>query len=72
MNFISTAVKYIHRAMENMKKRPVDSEEDPSILEQFFQRGMTPKDAIVMVVDLLMTGIDTVHNNKNITLKLSI
>ncbi len=58
--------------MENMKKRPVDSEEDPSILERFFQRGMTPKDAIVMVVDLLMTGIDTVHNNKNITLKLSI
>jgi len=50
--------------MENMKKRPVDSEEDPSILEQFFQRGMTPKDAIVMVVDLLMTGIDTVNKNK--------
>ena len=58
--------------MENMKKRPVDSDEDPSILEQFFQRGMTPKDAIVMVVDLLMTGIDTVNKNKNITLKLSI
>lgn len=43
-----------------MKQRPADSEEDPSILEEMLLRGMSPKDAIVMVVDMLMAGIDTV------------
>ena len=46
--------------MEDIKKRPADSEEDPSILEEILIRGMSPKDAMVMVIDMLMAGIDTV------------
>lgn len=61
----SMALKYIGKAMEDIKKRPllVNSEEDlsdPSILEEILGRGMTFKDTIVTVIDLLMTGIDTV------------
>ena len=54
------ALKYISKTIEDIKKRPVDSQEDPSILEEMLGRGMTPKDTIVTVIDLLMTGIDTV------------
>lgn len=46
--------------MEAVKERSADSEESPSILEEMLMRGMTPKDATVMVVDMLMAGIDTV------------
>lgn len=38
--------------MEAVKQRPADSEEDPSILEEFFIRGMSPKDATVMAVGI--------------------
>ena len=56
----STTIKYISKTMEDIKKRPADSEEDPSILEEILIRGMSPKDAMVMVIDMLMAGIDTV------------
>ena len=56
----STSIKYINKTLEAIKNRPADSEEDPSILEEILIRGMSPKDAMVMVVDMLMAGIDTV------------
>ena len=55
------ALKYISKTMDDIKKRPADSEQDPSILEEILLRGMSPKDTIVTVIDLLMTGIDTVN-----------
>lgn len=54
------AIKYVQRTLDVMKQRPADSEEDPSILEEFFLRGMSTKDAVVMAIDMLMAGIDTV------------
>ena len=45
--------------MEKIKNRPVDSEENDTILEQLLLRGLPAKDAVVMVVDMLMAGIDT-------------
>ena len=50
--FPSTALKYVKQTMEAVKQRPADSEEDPSILEEFFIRGMSPKDATVMAVGI--------------------
>lgn len=55
-----TAIKYLNKTLDDIKKRPADSEEDPSILEDLLLRGMSKKDAIVIVVDMLMAGIDTV------------
>jgi hypothetical protein len=52
--------------MEDIKNRPEDSEEDPSILEEILIRGMAPKDAMVMVIDMLMAGIDTVSSSSSI------
>lgn len=46
--------------MEAIKKRDPDSDEDLSILEQLLIRGMTLSEAVVMVIDMLMAGIDTV------------
>ncbi len=60
MIYSRTAIKYINKTLEDIKNRPADSEEDPSILEDLFLRGISPKDAIAMVVDMLMAGIDTV------------
>lgn len=57
---IRTAIKYLNKTLDDIKKRPADSEEDPSILEELLLRGMSKKDAIVIVVDMLMAGIDTV------------
>ena len=45
--------------MNKIKSRPEDSDEEPTILEQLLLRGMSPQDAVVMVIDLLMAGIDT-------------
>ena len=45
--------------MEKIKNRPVDSEENDTILEQLLLRGMPAKDAVVMVIDMLAGGIDT-------------
>jgi len=55
-----TAIKYINKTMDDIKKRPVDSQEDPSILEELFIQNISPKDAMVMVCDMLIAGIDTV------------
>ena len=61
-----TSIKYINKTLEDIKNRPADSDEDPSILEELLIRGMPPEEAIVMVVDMLMAGIDSVistHTN---------
>ena len=48
--------------------------ENPSTLEALLNRGMSPKDAMLTVIDMLMAGIDTVsyyllnfiHSNANL------
>lgn len=49
--------------MEEIKNRPADSEEKESILEEILIRGMSIQDAVVMIVDMLLAGIDTVTLN---------
>jgi len=60
--FISMAIKYINKTMEAIKNRSAGSDEDHSIIEEILIRGLSPKEAIVMVVDMLMAGIDTVSS----------
>ena len=59
------AIKYINKTMEAINKRSADSDEDHSIIEEILIRGLSPKEAIVMVVDMLMAGIDTVSHLLN-------
>ena len=49
--------------MEGIRNRAADSEEDPSILEEILLHGMSIQDAVVMMVDMLLAGIDTVTLN---------
>nr|QST15060.1 CYP362A7 protein [Diaphanosoma celebensis] len=60
--FTETSIKHINKIMEKIKNRPEDSEEEPTILEELLVRGMSQKDALVMVIDMLMAGIDTTSN----------
>ena len=54
-------MKYINKTLEAIKARPSASQDEhSSILEELLIRGMPPKDAMVMVVDMLLAGIDTV------------
>ena len=52
--------------MEAIKNRPADADGDVSILEELLIRGMTLKEATVMVVDLFLAGIDTVDITTNL------
>ena len=50
----------MNRTIEKVKNRPPNcDDEDVSILEELLIRGMTLKEATVMVMDLLLAGIDT-------------
>lgn len=53
--------------MEKIKNRPAadQCEEDQSILEEILLRGMSLQDAVVMMVDMLLAGIDTVSCSLN-------
>ena len=53
-------MKYINKTMDDIKNRPAETEEDSSILEEILNRGMSMADAMVLMVDMLMAGIDTV------------
>jgi len=49
--------------MEKLANRPENSEEDPTILEEFLAGGMSPEDTVIMVNDMLITGIETTSNS---------
>lgn len=66
--FTDTAIKYIRKTVEEIKRRPADSDEEPSILEQMFERGLSSQDAVVMTIDLLMAGIDTTSHTTSFLL----
>jgi cytochrome P450 family 12 len=49
--------------MEKIKARPDDADEEHTILEELLVKGMSLKEATVMVIDMLMAGIDTTSNS---------
>nr|QST15056.1 CYP362A3 protein [Diaphanosoma celebensis] len=68
--FIETSFKYIQKTMEKIKNRPEDSEQDPTILEELLSRGLSTEDAVVMVMDMLMAGIDTTSHSTSFLMYL--
>jgi hypothetical protein len=54
------ALKYINQAMERVKAMPQDSDRELTVLEKLLIRDPDPKTAMVMALDMLGAGIDTV------------
>jgi len=50
--------KYVQQAIERSKLRNEDTE--PSALERLLKKDPNPTRAVVMALDLMMAGIDTV------------
>jgi hypothetical protein len=53
-------VKYINQAMERLKTMPEDSYRELTVLEKLLVSDPDPKTAVVMALDMIMAGIDTV------------
>jgi hypothetical protein len=47
--------------MDRYKKSPSD-EKDKSVLEKFLERDPDPIRAIIMALDMLFAGVDTVYS----------
>jgi hypothetical protein len=52
-------MKYIKRAMDKMKEGNLS--EDASVLERFLARDSNPTRVVIMALDMLMAGVDTVR-----------
>jgi len=56
------SMKYINQAMERMKAMPEDSDRELTVLEKLLIRDPDPRTAVVMAVDMMTAGVDTVTN----------
>jgi hypothetical protein len=58
----SISYTYIQEAMERYKKKADGgaNNQDESVLEKFLQRDPDPTRAIIMALDMLFAGVDTV------------
>jgi len=61
-DYFSVSHKYVQQAMERLKNRPEGTE--PSALERLLKRDPNPTRAVIMALDMLMAGIDTVIKYK--------
>jgi hypothetical protein len=59
------ALKYIKQAMDRLKAMPEDSDRELTVLEKLLIRDPDPKTAMVMALDMMSAGIDTVTNKPN-------
>jgi hypothetical protein len=55
------ATKYISQATERLKNIPKDSDRELTVLEKLLARDANPKTAMVMALDTMFAGIDTVR-----------
>jgi hypothetical protein len=53
-------MKYVHAAIERSKSRGQVDENELSVLERFLKRDPDPTRSVVMALDMLMAGVDTV------------
>jgi len=54
------SMKYINQAMERLKAMPENTDRELTVLEKLLIKDPNPKTAMVMAVDMMMAGIDTV------------
>ena len=55
-------MKYINQAMERLKVMPEDSDRELTVLEKLLIRDPDPRTAVVMALDMMTAGVDTVTN----------
>jgi len=55
-------MKYINQAMERMKAMPEDGDRELTVLEKLLIKDPDPRTAVVMALDMMGAGIDTVTN----------
>jgi hypothetical protein len=55
-------MKYINQAMERLKAMPEDNDRVLTVLEKLLIRDPDPRTAVVMALDIMGAGIDTVTN----------
>jgi len=53
-------MKYINQAMERLKAMPEDSDRELTVLEKLLIRDPDPKIGMVMALDMMAAGIETV------------
>jgi len=58
--FDRVSMKYINQAMERLKAMPEDSDRELTVLEKLLIRDPDPRTAVVMAVDMMGAGVDTV------------
>jgi hypothetical protein len=59
-------MKYINQATERLKTMPQDSDRELTVLEKLLISDPDPKTAMVMALDMMGAGIDTVTNSMKI------
>jgi hypothetical protein len=56
------SLKYIKQAMERLQAMPEDPDRELTVLEKLLITDPDPKTAMVMALDMMGAGIDTVTN----------
>ena len=54
------SMKHINQAMERLKAMPEDSDRELTVLEKLLVRDPDPKTGVVMALDMMGAGVDTV------------
>jgi hypothetical protein len=60
VSFFSVCSTHITTAQEKLKNSNVHDEKEMSVLEKLLIKDPDPKKAVVMAMDMMMAGIDTV------------
>jgi hypothetical protein len=60
--FYRFSLKYINQATERLKAMPEDSDRELTVLEKLLIKDPDPRTAMVMAMDMMGAGIDTVTN----------
>jgi hypothetical protein len=55
-------MKHINQGMERLKTMPEDSDREWTILEKLLIRDPDPRTEVVMALDMMTAGVDTVTN----------
>jgi hypothetical protein len=58
-------MKYINQAMERLKAMPEDSDRELTVLEKLLVTDPDTRTAVVMALDMMTAGVDTVTNPTN-------
>jgi hypothetical protein len=56
----SFCLKYINQAMERLKTTPEDPDRELTVLEKLLITNTDPNTAMVMALDMMGAGVDTV------------